>query len=75
MRDGRIVADESRATQVSKVRDLIGVAWAGLMARKIRTLLIMLGPIIGVAAMLRAVGLTESAKGLSRRNSQNSAPT
>ena len=32
-------------------------------ARKIRTLLIMLGPIVGVAAMVGAVGLTESAKG------------
>jgi putative ABC transport system permease protein len=39
------------------------VAWAGLTARRIRTLLIMLGPIVGVAAMVGAVGLTESAKG------------
>ena len=43
--------------------DLLGVAWTGLRARKARTLLIMLGPIIGVAAMVGAVGLTESAKG------------
>ncbi len=48
---------------MSGFRDLLGVAWAGLTARKIRTLLIMLGPIIGVAAMVGAVGLTESAKG------------
>ena len=48
---------------MNELRDLIGVAWAGLTARKIRTLLIMLGPIIGVAAMVSAVGLTESAKG------------
>ncbi len=48
---------------MNEIRDLIGVAWAGLTARKIRTLLIMLGPIIGVAAMVSAVGLTESAKG------------
>lgn len=48
---------------MSQLRDLIGVAWAGLRARKVRTLLIMLGPIIGVAAMVSAVGLTESAKG------------
>jgi len=34
-----------------------------LTARKVRTLLIMLGPIVGVAAMVGAVGLTESAKG------------
>ena len=39
------------------------VAWTGLTARKVRTLLIMLGPIVGVAAMVGAVGLTESAKG------------
>ncbi|HEY8215794.1 MAG TPA: ABC transporter permease [Acidimicrobiia bacterium] len=44
-------------------RELLGVAWSGLSARKIRTLLIMLGPIVGVAAMVGAVGLTESAKG------------
>jgi len=48
---------------VSRLRDLLGVAWAGLTARKTRTLLIMLGPIVGVAAMVGAVGLTESAKG------------
>ncbi len=43
--------------------ELIAVAWTGLMARKVRTLLILLGPIIGVASMVGAVGLTESAKG------------
>ena len=48
---------------MSDFDDLVGVAWSGLRARKIRTLLIMLGPIIGVAAMVSAVGLTESAKG------------
>ncbi len=48
---------------MSSSRDLLGVAWTGLIARKIRTLLIMLGPIVGVAAMVGAVGLTESAKG------------
>jgi putative ABC transport system permease protein len=48
---------------VSGFRDLLGVAWAGLTARRVRTLLIMLGPIVGVAAMVGAVGLTESAKG------------
>jgi putative ABC transport system permease protein len=44
-------------------RDLLTVAWTGLTARKVRTMLIMLGPIVGVAAMVGAVGLTESAKG------------
>jgi putative ABC transport system permease protein len=48
---------------MNQIGDLVGVAWSGLKARKIRTLLIMLGPIIGVAAMVSAVGLTESAKG------------
>jgi putative ABC transport system permease protein len=48
---------------VSRWRELLGVAWSGLTARKIRTALIMLGPIVGVAAMVGAVGLTESAKG------------
>ena len=48
---------------MNNLRDLIGVAWAGLKAKKVRTLMIMLGPIIGVAAMVSAVGLTESAKG------------
>jgi len=48
---------------MSRFRDLLGVAWTGLSARKIRTLLIMLGPIVGVAAMVGAVGLTESANG------------
>jgi putative ABC transport system permease protein len=44
-------------------RDLLSVAWAGLTAKVTRTVLIMLGPIVGVAAMVGAVGLTESAKG------------
>ena len=48
---------------VNQLRDLLGVAWSGLKARKVRTLMIMLGPVIGVAAMVSAVGLTESAKG------------
>ena len=59
MRDGEIVARRI----VSGLRDLLGVAWAGLTARVVRTFLIMLGPIVGVAAMVGAVGLTESAKG------------
>lgn len=48
---------------MNRFRDLVAVAVAGLRARKVRTMLIMLGPIIGVAAMVSAVGLTESAKG------------
>jgi|GEM_PF-75782 putative ABC transport system permease protein len=45
------------------VLDLISVAISGLTSRISRTLLIMLGPIIGVSAIVAAVGLTESAKG------------
>lgn len=48
---------------MSRVRDLVSVAVAGIAARKVRTLLILIGPIVGVAAMVGAVGLTESAKG------------
>jgi len=48
---------------VSSLRDLLSVAMTGLAARKVRTMLIMLGPVVGVAAMVGAVGLTESAKG------------
>ncbi|MGA2521114.1 MAG: ABC transporter permease [Acidimicrobiales bacterium] len=48
---------------MSQFRDLLSVAWTGLTARRVRTLLIMVGPIIGVAAMVCAIGLTESAKG------------
>ncbi|HEX3947282.1 MAG TPA: ABC transporter permease, partial [Acidimicrobiales bacterium] len=48
---------------MSRSADLVGVAWSGLKARKVRTMMIMLGPVIGVAAMVSAVGLTESAKG------------
>jgi putative ABC transport system permease protein len=48
---------------VSRARELVSIAAAGIAARKVRTLLIMLGPVVGVAAMVGAVGLTESAKG------------
>ncbi|MEM7092526.1 MAG: ABC transporter permease [Actinomycetota bacterium] len=43
--------------------DLLGVVGSGLAARKVRTLLIVLGPLIGVGAIVAAVGLTESQKG------------
>ncbi|MFQ5556071.1 MAG: ABC transporter permease, partial [Acidimicrobiales bacterium] len=45
------------------VRDLVGVALAGLTSRISRTLLVLMGPLIGVAAIVASVGLTESAKG------------
>lgn len=48
---------------MSRARELLGVAANGVASRKVRTLLILLGPVVGVAAMVGAVGLTESAKG------------
>ena len=48
---------------MSRSRELLGVAAHGIASRKVRTLLILLGPVVGVAAMVGAVGLTESAKG------------
>jgi len=48
---------------VNEFRDLTRVALTGLAARKGRTLLLLLGPMIGVAAIIAAVGLTDSAKG------------
>ena len=44
-------------------REILGVGISGLTARKIRTLLIMLGPVLGAAGIVAAVGLNESAKG------------
>ena len=43
--------------------ELIATAITGLFARPVRTALILLGPIIGVGAIIAAVGLSESAKG------------
>ena len=48
---------------MSRFRELVGVALGGLAARKTRTALILLGPMLGVAAIIAAVGLTDSAKG------------
>ncbi|MGA0802736.1 MAG: ABC transporter permease [Ilumatobacteraceae bacterium] len=48
---------------MSTPRDLTRVAFSGLAARKMRTVLLLLGPMIGVAAIVAAVGLTDSAKG------------
>lgn len=48
---------------MSWFRELLGVSIGGLSARKIRTLLIMLGPVLGAAGIVAAVGLNESAKG------------
>ena len=48
---------------MKRLRELVGVALTGLFARKVRTALLLLGPTIGVAAIIAAVGLTDSAKG------------
>lgn len=48
---------------MSGTSEVLGVAVSGLFARKVRTLLLLLGPTIGVAAVIAAVGLTDSAKG------------
>ncbi|MFV2040025.1 MAG: ABC transporter permease, partial [Acidimicrobiales bacterium] len=48
---------------MSSFRELVRVALGGLTARKTRTLLIMLGPVLGAAGIVAAVGLNESAKG------------
>ena len=48
---------------MSTFKDLVRVAFTGLLARKVRTLLLLLGPMIGVAAIIASVGLTDSAKG------------
>jgi putative ABC transport system permease protein len=48
---------------MSASRELLGVALGGLKARASRTVMLMLGPLIGVSAMVAAVGLTDSAKG------------
>jgi len=48
---------------VKRARELLAIAASGIASRKVRTLLILLGPVVGVAAMVGAVGLTESAKG------------
>ncbi len=48
---------------MSRASEIFGIAANGVASRKVRTLLILLGPVVGVAAMVGAVGLTESAKG------------
>jgi putative ABC transport system permease protein len=48
---------------MSRFREVLGVALSGLGARKTRTALIALGPMLGVAAIVGAVGMSESAKG------------
>ncbi len=48
---------------MSRFIELVGVSIAGLTARKVRTLLIMLGPILGVSAIIAAIGFSESSKG------------
>ena len=56
---------------MSRLIDLIRVASAGLTARKVRTLLILLGPILGVGAIVSAIGINESSKGYLKAQLQN----
>lgn len=44
-------------------RELVAVSVSGLAARKSRTFLILLGPVLGAAGIVASVGLNESAKG------------
>jgi putative ABC transport system permease protein len=46
----------------------LGVALAGLAARKVRMALVVVGPMIGVAVIVGVVGLSESAKGEVRQS-------
>lgn len=48
---------------MNRLREILGVALAGLGARKVRTALIALGPMLGVASIIAAVGMSQSAKG------------
>lgn len=48
---------------MSRFREILGAALAGLGAKKARTALITLGPLLGVGAIVGAVGMSESAKG------------
>jgi len=56
---------------VKRFIDLVRVAVAGLTARKVRTLLILLGPILGVGAIVSAIGINESSKGYLKAQLQN----
>lgn len=53
---------------MGKARELIATSISGLLAKKGLTLFIMLGPAIGVAAIVGIVGLSESAKGDLKRS-------
>lgn len=48
---------------MSALGELGGVALSGLLARKLRTALVVLGPALGVAAIIGIYGLSESARG------------
>jgi putative ABC transport system permease protein len=48
---------------VNTARELVLVAVLGLFARKLRTALVVLGPALGVAAIIGIFGMSESARG------------
>lgn len=47
--------------------ELVAVAWQGLCARKLRSMMVIIGPLLGVGAIVGAVGLSESATGAVRQ--------
>ncbi|MEO8541923.1 MAG: ABC transporter permease, partial [bacterium] len=48
---------------MNTARELATVAISGLFARKLRTALVVLGPALGVAAIIGIFGMSESARG------------
>ena len=46
-----------------QLRDLLGVALDGLAAKRVRTVLVALGPMLGVAAMVGVIGIGDSTRG------------
>jgi putative ABC transport system permease protein len=53
---------------VKTALDLLGVAAAGLAARKVRMALVIVGPMLGVAVIVGIIGLSESARGEVRQS-------
>lgn len=51
---------------MNHLRDLLSVAVSGLLARKARVLLMTAGPLLGVAAIVGILGMSQSAKGRAR---------
>ena len=52
-----IVSNVSRAGETSNIGETIGMAWRAMLAHRLRTLLTMLGIIIGIAAVVSVLAL------------------